>query len=315
VSSLAEVGLIVTRWLELAPALILSGVTAFCLYGMDAARDPAGAFWARGWPRRLVLWAGAIACIGTLAWLVAESAAIAAGSGAAAQWQALRDILLGTRFGTAAVLRTVLLALVCAVAAFGRASRSLWWSLTLLGAAAVATFAWTGHGAMHEGAAGALHAAADVLHLWAAGLWIGALLALTVLLVRGRHAGGRHTSDGAAAARGLVRFSGLGPAVVAALILTGTVNSAFLIGWSRAGALLATAYGRVLAVKLGLFALMLACAAANRLWLTPQLLAAATPAAAARRLRALCGVVATETVLALLVIADVAWLGTLEPPA
>jgi putative copper export protein len=48
-------------------------------------------------------------------------------------------------------------------------------------AVALATLAWTGHGAMDEGAKGWAHLLADILHLLAAGAWSGRCLALSCL--------------------------------------------------------------------------------------------------------------------------------------
>ncbi|KAK0338878.1 hypothetical protein LTR94_036782, partial [Friedmanniomyces endolithicus] len=51
-------------------------------------------------------------------------------------------------------------------------------------AAALATLAWNGHGAASEGSTGWLHLTADILHLLAAGLWVGALFGLLLLMAR-----------------------------------------------------------------------------------------------------------------------------------
>ncbi|HTY50701.1 MAG TPA: CopD family protein, partial [Steroidobacteraceae bacterium] len=118
------------------------------------------------------------------------------------------------------------------------------------------------------------------------------------------------------AARGLVRFSSLGPWVVAVLALTGVINAWALIGPASWRAILGTQYGLVLLAKLLLFAGMLVFAAHNRLRLTPGLEAAlAAAAGSGPALRALRASLLAETVLAVLVLAAVAWLGTLEPPS
>jgi putative copper resistance protein D len=71
-----------------------------------------------------------------------------------------------------------------------------------------------------------------------------------------------------------------------------------------------------LLVKLFLFALMLGLAAANRYRLTPALSRVMTDSAgAAAPLSALRASVVAETGLGLAVLACVAWLGTLPPPA
>ena len=74
-------------------------------------------------------------------------------------------------------------------------------------------------------------------------------------------------SAGAAARR----FSEVGVVSVACLIATGLVNSWYLVG--GVPGLLGTSYGRLLLLKLCLFAAMLAVATANRRRWTPMLTA------------------------------------------
>jgi putative copper resistance protein D len=158
-----------------------------------------------------------------------------------------------------------------------------------------------------------MHLSGDVLHLLAAGVWIGALVPLSMLVLHSVRTG----TDASAKAtyRALERFSGIGPAIVAILILTGLVNSWFLIGLENWRELFTTAYGLALIVKLVLFGGMLLLAAANRFWLSPRLGADLTASqSVTEALRALRISIFTETVLAGLVLATVALFGTLEPP-
>jgi copper resistance protein D len=74
-----------------------------------------------------------------------------------------------------------------------------------------------------------------------------------------------------AACYGLDRFSAIGSAVIVSLILSGLINSWFLIGVANWRALFTTAYGVALLIKLALFALMLALAAMNRFRWAPRL--------------------------------------------
>jgi putative copper resistance protein D len=110
----------------------------------------------------------------------------------------------------------------------------------------------------------------------------------------------------------LIRFSGSGSAAVAALVATGLVNGWFLVG--SPSALFGSTYGGILSAKIALFAVMLAIAAANRLWLVPALAARdACPAridALRNRLRAH---VVAEQVLGLLILASISILGTIRP--
>ncbi len=114
----------------------------------------------------------------------------------------------------------------------------------------------------------------------------------------------------------LARFSGLGSLIVAAIVVSGLVNSWFLVGPTRLEGLWMTFYGRLLLVKLALFAGMLGLAAVNRFRLTPALGGAlghsVDPAGAIKALRASVGL---ELTAGITVLAAVAWLGTLAPPA
>ena len=65
------------------------------------------------------------------------------------------------------------------------------------------------------------------------------------------------------------RFSTLGTVSVATLMASGIVNAWILVG--SVHALFVTEYGRLLMLKLGVFAIMLVFAAVNRFWLTPRL--------------------------------------------
>jgi putative copper resistance protein D len=99
------------------------------------------------------------------------------------------------------------------------------------------------------------------MHALAAGAWLGALPALVVLLRSGQ--------PKAILVRGANLFSVLGIASVSIILATGIVNAWFLVG-SLPG-LWDTPYGQLLAVKIGVFAVMLSIAAVNRWILTPRL--------------------------------------------
>ena len=178
----------------------------------------------------------------------------------------------------------------------------------LTGGVALASLAATGHAAMAEGPAATVHLLADIAHLLAAGAWIGALAGLSWLLWR---PASRLTV--ATAHRALAGFATAGTLIVGVLVVSGMVNAWQTVGPGQFLALGNTGYGRLLLVKLGLFTLMLGLAAAHRFRLTPALALAVPhdPRAALARLR---GGLALETALGVMVLAAVAWLGTLTPP-
>jgi putative copper resistance protein D len=185
--------------------------------------------------------------------------------------------------------------------------------LVTLGAVAVASFAWSGHGAATEGPGGLPHLVSDVLHLLAAGVWLGALAALA-LMVR---PGASRSDPGALRALhgALAGFSGVGSAVVAILLLTGLVNSWFLVGLDGVPRLASSPYGVLLIAKLVLFGAMLGLAAANRFRHTPALAAALDAGTAQAALPALRRSVALETAAGLGIMLLVSVLGTLAPVA
>lgn len=271
--------------------------------------DPAGS--APG-ERRLLVGAAGLLVAATVAGLLLQIASMTGGDGPAFDGAAVRDVLTGTPIGYAALARLAAgAAAVVALLATGpeRGVRLC----SLLGAVAALSLAWGGHGAAGEGAAGLVRLGADALHLLAAALWIGALFALGVMATDRRvrfeppAAGRLH--------RALKGFSGAGALAVAGLVLTGLVNTGFLVGPTHLPALVTTPYGRLLLAKLALFALMLALAAANRWRLAPGLGAAADHAAVLRAIAVLRRSLLVETATAVLVLTAVAWLGMLEPPA
>jgi putative copper resistance protein D len=171
-------------------------------------------------------------------------------------------------------------------------------------ASLIGLLAWTGHAGAALGAPGNVQLGADVLHLLAAGGWLGALPALALLL----HAARRAKDDRLRSAASIAtrRFSIIGVLAVGTLLVSGIVNSWFLLSSPRD--LVATDYGRLLALKVALFAAMIGIAAVNRFRLTPRL--AYAPALHALERNALA-----ETGLGLGVLLFVAALGTLAPPA
>jgi putative copper export protein/mono/diheme cytochrome c family protein len=210
-----------------------------------------------------------------------------------------REVLAATQFGHAALVRFVLLlAAVPCVAVIGR-RRSLDVIGSVLAASGLAAMAWQGHAGADVGWDGVLHLSADAAHLIAAGLWLGALLPLAYAL----------RLQAEARAEAVNRFSSLGVACVAVLLVSGIVNAWYLVGSTPA--LLGTAYGQTLLVKLMLVAAMLGFAAVNRFRLVPRLAEAGSETAAARLARH----AVIEGGLGLGVIIVVAALGTMIPAA
>lgn len=241
-AALAGVGL---AWLLAAPAgpdaaatirvladLLGSTVLGLCVLDLLQRGDrrpavPRPLLW-----RPLAVTAGAWA-VTEAALLVAEAAQtseVAAGAlSPAAFGRFVAQISVG-QLGAAAVACTVA---VAAVAAVGY-RRGAQWPLTPIAAvAAVALLARPVTGHMSAQTLGSVLVA---VHVLAAALWLGPLLAMALLL-RGRGAW----------ATLLPRYSDLAWKCVAALAVTGVVDAAVALG--GVGALVDTGYGRILLAK------------------------------------------------------------------
>ena len=246
-----------------------------------------------------VAFAAGLLC--SVLWLVVSAAAI---SGGAPEAEAIGALLAAPGMGTAWLVRTAALALALALTRVG--GRRALQAIVAASGVALGSLAWIGHGAAGEGSSGALHLGGDLLHLLASGVWVGALAGLLLLLWRGA----------APAAHAALRdFSAVGTTVVALLTATGLLNAWRLVGLAGVPALGRSVYGQLLLAKLALFGFMLLLAAANRWRLTPaygRAIAAGDDPAAVGALR--CSLV-LEAGAALVILALVAWLGTLEPPA
>jgi putative copper resistance protein D len=301
-----ETAVVGARIAQFVASVVLFGTPLFFLYGLrgSVAARPS---WARG----LLTTCAGVVLSGAVASLLAQTAVMADDPAAAFDRETLTAVLGGSAFGVAILVRLAASATaLVAGLALPKGARLLL-VLSGLGAVILATFAWSGHGAAEDGLAGRLHAAADVLHLLAAGVWLGALLALALLL-----ATSRPTDDAEAVAalhQGLAGFSGVGAAVVAVIVASGLVNSWFLVGPARIGSLPSSPYGVLLMIKVGLFVGMLVLAAANRFRLTPDLergLAAQDPR---RAIAALRRSVILETAAGVAILILVSVLGTLAP--
>lgn len=221
-------------------------------------------------------------------------------------------ILTDTSFGVAWCLRMAMLAL-CALAGLllMQAPTLKLGVMSGTGAIALATLSWGGHGAMDEGLRGQLHLATDIIHLLAAGAWIGALAVfILMLLLRD----GNDPADVSLLSRTLNGFALMGTAIVGSLLITGALNYWLIVGPTTTG-LLSTPYGLLLIGKLTLFGIMLALAAANRYRLSPLLERANANGQHHDAIAALRRSLFIEAACACLILALVAWLGTLGPMA
>jgi putative copper resistance protein D len=301
---------VLARFVQYAGTAMLFGAPLFYLYGLPA--DGPGAARTNAGTRGLIVFAGLLTAIGCGLALLAQTAMMTGALADALDAQALVMVATGTQFGTSVVTRASASLAALAVAVILRPSTNLWRASAALGAVALASFAWSGHGADGEGAAGLFKLAADILHLLAAGVWLGALAALLLLALSARRA---PTAVVQALHRALEGFSGVGSLVVAALVLTGLISSWFLVGPTHILEMASTTWGAVLLAKLSVFVLMLSLAALNRFVLTPRLQRAIASLDPASALAALRKSLLVEAAAGLSVLFLVSWLGTLAPPA
>lgn len=309
--------LIYARAVHFAATIMAAGIAFFAVWIAEPAlgKSPDGNF-AGALRRRLgwIAWISLAFCLlSGAAWFVLTAASMSGQPLAQIYAQdVLWTVLSQTVFGNDWLLRLVFgcgLAATFVALFSARGSASLWLKIAaaLFAAAFVGSLAWAGHAIGAEGAEGIVHPAADVLHLAAAAAWAGALAPLALLLAMT----GKDANALGAARTATLRFSTLGIASVAALLVSGIVNTWYLAG--SVAALTQTQYGHLLLIKIAVFFAMVGVAAVNRLRLTPRLVADAQPATAHRARRALCRNAAVEATLGAAVIAIVAVLGTLPP--
>lgn len=291
--------------------MVLFGLPLFGLYALRGTERETGSVL----PFRSLLVAGAIVGIALSAIAMLVLAASMSGERLGEIDRASLSMLItGTSIGTAWQVRlaALLVSGLCAVSLWRRPTLALL-LLSVIGAIALATLAWTGHGAADDGLAGWVHLGADIIHLWAAGVWLGALLAVMLLLFA--PAVQQTPTRVSLSHRGLHGFGAIGSAAVAALIASGLVNSWVLVGPANFSSLFTTLYGQLLIAKLALFGLMLVLAGANRFYHTPALALALATDDTGAALKSLRRSLALESACALVVLGLVAWLGLLAPPA
>lgn len=223
-----------------------------------------------------------------------------------------RWFLTGTPVGEAGLLRILALLAMLPLLAVKRPVQGLRrLALLAFSAATLASLAWNGHAAAGDGLAGRLRLATGIVHLLAAGAWVGAIAALLQLALRRQDLRLRErTYELWQAAHS---FAVPGTIIVALLAMTGTYTYVDLGGSIQT--LTGAAHGRWLLLKLALVSGMLGLAGLHRWRLVPALASSIRGGWQPRPLRSLRHSLACESVLAVLVLACVAVLGMLDPLA
>jgi putative copper resistance protein D len=292
--------LIFVRAAHFAATLAACGTVSFVAIVAPSVSKPPIGFLPLRDQLSVVIWlALAIAIMSGAAWLVLLAADITGATIAEAclhggAWPVLFD----TRFGLVFCARLAL-AVALALLIAWPALRML---QLMVAGALIALLAWVGHAGATPGIAGDVHLISDLAHLLAAGSWLGALPAFVLFLISARH----DPDWDDFLLRTTQRFSAVGMISVATLLASGLINSWNLLGGPRD--LITTDYGRLIALKVGLFIAMVSIAAVNRFYLTPRL---PKPSA----LRSLRRNSLAEIALGLCVLFFVGALGTLAPTA
>jgi putative copper resistance protein D len=300
------------RGIHLAACLYVVGAFTVLLLGGASERPTA-----RAWDAavmRSARWGLLLALAAGLAALAYQTAQVEGDPAAGLQPRPLLRFLGETQAGHVWLVRHgLLLVLGAFLLAGGDTRRRADWlaargEAVLLGVAALVLQGASGHAAAVEPAT--LQAIAiDALHLLAAGAWLGALLPLAALLrMASRPQGADARPYAVLTAR---RFSRIALAAMVVLVATGVANSLTHVG-SIAG-LLGSSYGRLLLVKLGLLAPVLALAVVNRRRWLPAL-GGEAEALGRPAMRGLAATIGAEAALGLGIVGVVAALG-LTPPA
>jgi putative copper resistance protein D len=277
--------MVLCRFLHFTVVLMLFGAWVFrpLLLGRATALDRPLA--------RVSRWLAVAALLSGIGWLLLITASMAGTWSAAFDLPTLRLVLRNTFFGQVwswhLLLNGLLVALLMTPLRSNRPLRICLASLLL------ATLAPVGHGAMLDGLSGQLLILNQIVHLTCVGAWLGGLMLLVMIL---------RQPTGHAVGAILRRFSGVGYALVAGLLVTGLINVRVLTGalWPTP---LLSGFALILLIKVVLVAGMLGLALFNRLRIND----------CEQRLTTLRASVIAEWLLGMGAVAAVSLLGTLPP--
>jgi putative copper resistance protein D len=239
---------------------------------------------------RLARWLATVALLSGIAWALLITASMAGSAAAAFDPDTVALVLGNTFFGQVwrwhLLINAALLALLFTP---WHSSMPLRLGLSAL---LLATLAPVGHGAMLDGLSGQLLILNQIVHLTCVAAWLGGLL-LLVLILRQPTEPMREV---------LRRFSGVGYALVAGLLLTGLINVRVLTGqwWPTP---LFSGFALILLIKALIVLGMLGLALFNRLRIDD----------CEQRMGALRRSVLLEWLLGIGAVAAVSLLGTLPP--
>jgi copper resistance protein D len=283
------------RFVHNASLMFLWGASAFlCVL---VRRPLTEIIWSRlGWAP---LFAVVLAVATSMVLLPLEAGAIGDGWPSAIDPGTLHDVLFDSTVGWAWQMQAI--AAVILAGSFITPQRTRIAAVASAAALSLASLALTGHASMHQGWLGLLHRLNDVVHLLAAGAWLGALAALLPILVL--LDGDDHLADAQAALR---RFSNAGHAAVGLVIVSGIINTFLVL--ERLPADWSSPYQLMLAAKIAVVLAMVGLAVGNRYVLVPRIGKSPERAISAIKFGTMA-----EIALGLVAVVLVAVFGLLEP--
>lgn len=296
------------RFAHYALLLGLFGITAFRCIGLRETLAQQSQCKVNG---ALAL-AAAVAPVLTIALMFLSIAGMMAQPVWQLEWTTIEAMVMSTSIGWAFLFRLGLLsAAACILILFGRSAFGAPVAAFLFGLA-LATLAWNGHAAATEGTLGTIHRLNDAAHLWAAGLWLGAIgWFIYVTRVASRRP---DLIAPVAILSDMHKFAPLGVFLVFAVSVTGLVNAHLIFGLDKSADVLRTDYGWLFAAKISLVGIMLLFAARNAILGRRHSRIYQTPADDVNStLSKLRTSLAAEVTLALAVLGLVAFIGTMSP--
>ena len=309
------------RWIILLNILsVVGGMTFLVFVARPALASPDIHYENIAILRRMVTWGVLImACMASATLLVAsavqllvQASVVYETSTVDALGSPISSLLTETDWGRLWLWRALLAVLMTAV--LGTAWRrirsepeqggglALIYAAALLGLGVLLTISMTSHAAATPNVR-SMALLNDFVHMVSAAVWVGGLLSMAIAMYLSFEM--LRDSERRTVLKALARrFSIVAGLSVAVLLLTG-----FYSAWAQVTEFqaLSTPYGRTLAAKIAIVALLLLVAAANLIWVRPRLRSNDRAAYWLRRL------VAVECVLAVLVILTVGFLTALEP--
>lgn len=243
---------------------------------------------------RLVRSSAASALLLGLGWLAAVAGSVAGAAGPVDAFAAIPELLAYFAFGRLLAARLVLLAALCLLPLDGRGRLAG----LVMAAAAIGLQPALAHAGAIPGGRGAALVGCEIVHLLAAGAWVGGLIPLQL---------GVRRMESGEAARLLGRFSAFAMVAVGLIVITGVAQLGLLT--RGFGGLLGSTYGIAMAAKLALFIGAMGLALLNRLVLTPRL----SRDRGEPTRRALAASLRAETVAAAGVVLAAAWLASSAP--